>query len=452
MYNGKELADDFGLDWHFYGARMYDAAIGRFPSVDPIADQFAFVSPFNYAENEPVGHIDLWGLQQTKADEPKTTSGPLREGYIYSDGPSSDANKEPHLLRERDGSEQYHDMFTDLNTKNTNLGIVFSAATMAKNGDQIADLLANHKHLGFLIGAKEGLLFDMKNIPFEVNKTSGSGKMTGKELIKQLEALGGKSLNGSIATYNIKQTGKYLFWMGAGLGAIDGYMNIQEGKYREATVNGVDIGMGALGAFSSNPVGGGISLGWFTVQFLGNTINNAYYERGGGNFTPAQMEMMKKEPRCFVKGTKVLLKDFSEINIEEVKVGQEILSVDTKNMSLELDTVLVITSVPVEHKVVRIELENKIIIECSPHHPFFIKDKGLCAFDVEMAKNELPFEVKQMEEGDIVFSYVDSKLEEKKIKSIKLTNEKSYMYNLEHVKRNNTFFANKVLVHNKYKN
>ncbi len=63
LYNGKELNSDFGLDWHYYGFRSYDAAIGRFPSIDPIADNFAFVSGYNYAENRPVDGIDLWGLQ-----------------------------------------------------------------------------------------------------------------------------------------------------------------------------------------------------------------------------------------------------------------------------------------------------------------------------------------------------------------------------------------------------
>jgi RHS repeat-associated protein len=63
LYNGKELQEELGLNWLSYGFRMYDPAIGRFPSVDPIADRFAFVSGFNYAENSPIMYIDLWGLQ-----------------------------------------------------------------------------------------------------------------------------------------------------------------------------------------------------------------------------------------------------------------------------------------------------------------------------------------------------------------------------------------------------
>lgn len=67
LYNGKEIQDDelngkfFGmLD---YGARFYDAQIGRFTCLDPIADQFPHVTPYNYAENRVVNCIDLWGLQ-----------------------------------------------------------------------------------------------------------------------------------------------------------------------------------------------------------------------------------------------------------------------------------------------------------------------------------------------------------------------------------------------------
>ena len=71
QYNGKELNTDFGLNWHSYGFRMYDAALGRFPSIDPIADQFAFVSPYNYAENTPIMAIDLHGLQKVMINDIK---------------------------------------------------------------------------------------------------------------------------------------------------------------------------------------------------------------------------------------------------------------------------------------------------------------------------------------------------------------------------------------------
>ncbi|WP_299111467.1 RHS repeat-associated core domain-containing protein [uncultured Winogradskyella sp.] len=67
-YNGKELDEDLGLNLYHYGFRLYDPAIGRFPSIDPISDKFPHVSTYNYAENEPVGSIDLWGLQRWKVN------------------------------------------------------------------------------------------------------------------------------------------------------------------------------------------------------------------------------------------------------------------------------------------------------------------------------------------------------------------------------------------------
>ena len=47
-----------------YGARFYDPVIGRFICLDPLADKFNWVSPYNYAENSPISNIDFWGLQK----------------------------------------------------------------------------------------------------------------------------------------------------------------------------------------------------------------------------------------------------------------------------------------------------------------------------------------------------------------------------------------------------
>jgi RHS repeat-associated protein len=62
QYNGKEWNDDFGLGLNDYGARFYDAAIGRFAAVDPLGAKFATMSPYHYAGDNPIKFIDPSGM------------------------------------------------------------------------------------------------------------------------------------------------------------------------------------------------------------------------------------------------------------------------------------------------------------------------------------------------------------------------------------------------------
>lgn len=61
LYNGKELDQDFGLDWYHYGARMYDPTIGVFTGTDRFAENYAAQSPYTYAANNPIKFIDVNG-------------------------------------------------------------------------------------------------------------------------------------------------------------------------------------------------------------------------------------------------------------------------------------------------------------------------------------------------------------------------------------------------------
>jgi RHS repeat-associated protein len=81
LYNGKELQDDFDLDWYDYGWRFYDPQIGRFHTVDPLAERYSFQSPFVYAANNSIRFIDFMGMSASPIyDEEGNLLGTDNEG------------------------------------------------------------------------------------------------------------------------------------------------------------------------------------------------------------------------------------------------------------------------------------------------------------------------------------------------------------------------------------
>lgn len=61
-YNGKELDRKGGLDWYDYGARHYDAALGRWHTIDPLSEKYFSMSPYAYCTSNPVRYVDPIGM------------------------------------------------------------------------------------------------------------------------------------------------------------------------------------------------------------------------------------------------------------------------------------------------------------------------------------------------------------------------------------------------------
>jgi len=94
-YNGKEFVEMHGYDTYDYGARGYYPAMGRFTSLDPMAEKYYSISPYVYCAGNPVNSIDPDG----------------RDWYQSSNGNSVIWQKGS------DGMEGYKDIGTSWNQK-----------------------------------------------------------------------------------------------------------------------------------------------------------------------------------------------------------------------------------------------------------------------------------------------------------------------------------------------
>lgn len=100
MYNGKELDRMHGLDWYDYGARHYDAAIGRWHSMDDMCYAYYDISPYAYCCGDPVNAIDPDGRSTWVTDrgdgQYKVFGGDINDNdrrvYLYSNDKNGNPN------------------------------------------------------------------------------------------------------------------------------------------------------------------------------------------------------------------------------------------------------------------------------------------------------------------------------------------------------------------------
>lgn len=93
QYNGKEKQEDFGLGWLDYGARMYNAQLGRWNGVDIMSDSYSNISTYTYALNNPIMYIDIDG-NEIGIKDPSS-----KKVYIYEAGKKA-PEKAPDFVKQ----------------------------------------------------------------------------------------------------------------------------------------------------------------------------------------------------------------------------------------------------------------------------------------------------------------------------------------------------------------
>jgi hypothetical protein len=169
---------------------------------------------------------------------------------------------------------------------------------------------------------------------------------------------------------------------------------------------------------------------------------DTYIIKGSTSFNSA----ISHNAPCFVAGTQIQLENNEIKNIEDVLIGDIILSYDFKTESIKPSEVLNIFTKKV-NSIVQYTFNNDTILKATLDHPIYVIEKGWASHSETLSNSlyKLDTPVKKIEIGDNV------KLYDKivTLTDIKVLIEPYQVYNLSEINPFHNYFANDVLVHNR---
>ena len=150
---------------------------------------------------------------------------------------------------------------------------------------------------------------------------------------------------------------------------------------------------------------------------------------------------------CFAKGTKISLPNGKYKNIEDLLIGDKIISYDKTIDDFIITTIEDIESVR-HHSLVKYTFENGAEITATQDHPFLLKDKGWASLKPENSKQYKGFDIiSLLEINDIFwFSNNDKELTALKLINIDLIPDEQETYTISKTSLGDNFIANGFIV------
>ncbi|PIW04745.1 MAG: hypothetical protein COW40_08260, partial [Cytophagales bacterium CG17_big_fil_post_rev_8_21_14_2_50_40_13] len=264
---GTELNSDF--DFNIYEAtyRGYDANLGRFMQVDPLADFFTDWTPYQFGYNDPIYWNDPMGLANQSGDSTWVSSSSLIQ-YMWDNTPEDGSasfeivgynpyGDEVGRTSTAQGVDIYHEGEYAVSIRSKSRSSGFVEQPSEPNIINFSRSKAALGSGGLIYGVGENVIYNGstwlgKNGKF--NSVSWGGN----------QWTGGRSA-ALTASKTWKIAGRGVFFVGAGISFYEGVVAYQSGDNAALAKAGVDLFFGAVGTFGG-PIGLGISGVYFLVD------------------------------------------------------------------------------------------------------------------------------------------------------------------------------------------
>lgn len=303
----------------------------------------------------------------------------------------------------------------------------------------------------FLTGAAEYHL-NKKLRPYRPIRYNNPSLFKPGDVARHLDT--GKLMSGS----RYLQTARgLLYWTGVGAGLLGVFLSYQDYRRGSGGKKG-KVKLGADLIFSGIGFCGVPGLMLSTTYFIATSPAfqqgvKEYHEKKqrafgkGGDWERLPSDFFYNGGLCFKAGTSIIMGDRSEKLIQDVVSGDVVLTYDFDRKVVAEAEVLMVDA-PFHDNLIQVTFENGISIVSTDDHPYFVKDKGWCAYASSVTVARYGIATLPLCINDLCLLHKDEGLIDVGVKRIDSVKGRERTFNLSKLRGANCYFANGFLVSN----